>query len=70
MTYVLTNEEKTAIIEQHLRTLEYSKYNTTISLMEENAVSSPSTSTLSTLNEQLTTVNAKISALATELDSL
>ena len=40
MTYVLTNEEKTAIIEQHLRTLEYSKYNTTISLMEENAVSS------------------------------
>jgi hypothetical protein len=38
MAYVLTNEEKIGIVEQHLRNLEYSKFNVSISLIEESSI--------------------------------
>lgn len=67
---LLDASDKIAIIDQHLRNLEYSKYNIEVSLIEENAVSSPDTEAVAALNERLSQVNSKISALNTEKESL
>ena len=66
MTYILTNEEKAGIIEQHLKNLEYSKYNLEVSLIEESA-SPTSASAATSLEEQISEINLKISALKAEL---
>ena len=66
MTYILTNEEKAGIIEQHLKNLEYSKFNLEVSLIEETTAPT-STSVVSALEEQLSSINLKINALKQEL---
>ena len=70
MTYELTNEEKAAIVSQHIKNLEYSIYNLQISLVEENAVSSPDADKVSSLNSQISEDNTKKTALLAELDDL
>lgn len=70
MTYELTNDEKRNIINQHLRNLNYSKYNVEISLLEENADVAPSEENLGSLNGQLATINGKIEVLTAELESI
>lgn len=70
MTYELTNDEKRNIINQHLRNLNYSKYNIEISLLEENADVAPDQENLDSLNGQLTVINGKIEVLAAELESI
>lgn len=70
MTYQLTNEEKLTIINQHLRTLEFSKYNYQMSLLEEQAVQVPAQETIDSINEQLLVLNQKIDALAEEAAGL
>ena len=67
MTYELTNDEKRNIINQHLRNLEYSKFNVEISLVEENADPAPDQANLDTLTGQLSTINGKMEALVAEL---
>jgi hypothetical protein len=67
MTYELTNEEKEAVVNQHLRSLEYSKYNVQVSIKVENAVAAPNATTISDLNIQLADINAKLAVLAEEL---
>lgn len=67
MTYELTNEEKEQVVSQHLRSLEYSKYNVHVSLKVENAVSTPNSTTIADLNAQLADINAKLVVLAEEL---
>ncbi len=68
--YELTNEEKSSIIESHLRTLGYSKYNLEINLMEEESATAPATDAIASVNAQITSVNKKIAALVEELASL
>lgn len=70
MTYELTNEEKAAIVSQHIKNLELNIYNLQISLVEENAVASPNATNVSSLNSQLTEANAKKTALLAELNDL
>lgn len=70
MTYQLTNEEKSAIINQHIKNLEYGIYNLQVSLIEENAVSTPDSDTVSSLNSQIAESNTKKTALLAELDDL
>ena len=70
MTYELTNDEKRNIINQHLRNLEYSKFNVEISLIEENADPAPDQENLDSLNGQLSTINGKMEALIIELELL
>jgi hypothetical protein len=67
MTYELTNEEKEAVVNQHLRSLEYSKYNVQVSIKVENAVVAPNATTISDLNTQLADITAKLAVLAEEL---
>jgi len=65
MTYELTNEEKTAIINQHIKNLEYSIFNLNLSLIEENA--SESSGSIDSIEAQLEELNSKKTALLAEL---
>jgi hypothetical protein len=67
---LLTNEEKTTIINQHIKNLEYSKFNAQISIVEENAKFEPEAEVLTSLNAQLTDYTSRITALTAELDKL
>jgi hypothetical protein len=70
MTVLLSNEEKTGIINQHLRNLHYSKFNIEISLVQENARVQKETETIVSLNAELADVETRITALEAELDKL
>ena len=66
----LSNVEKISIIDQHIKNLEYKKYNLEISLIEENAVASSDATNFSTLNAQISALSLKLSALQTEKSGL
>lgn len=66
----LTNDDKIAIINQHKRNIEYAKYGYQVSLIAENAVSSPNEETIDSLNQQISDVDSKIAALDAEIASL
>lgn len=70
MVYTLTNQEKIDIINQHLKNLEYSKYNSEISLVEESAAVEPQQNLIKEIQDQLDSINAKQAALLSEIDSL
>lgn len=67
---MLTNEEKIAIIDQHKRTVEYSKYNLQVSILEENAVDTPNADTVDSLNNQIAELDKKLAALDAEKEDL
>jgi len=70
MTTLLSNEEKTGIINQHLKNLHYNKFNLEMSVVEENAKATPETAVLTSLNTQLTDLDSRIEALEAELEKL
>ena len=70
MTLELTAEEKTAIIQQHLKSIAYSEYNATLSLAEAQAVASPSAEGVASLTDQIADLAAQKQILVTELASL
>lgn len=70
MSTLLSNEEKSGIINQHLRNLHYNKFNLEISIIEETAKATPETAALTNLNTQIADFNSRITALEAELDKL
>lgn len=66
----LSNEEKITIVNQHKRTVEYTKYGVELSIMEENAVESPNQETINSLNDQLADLNSKLTVLDAEITAL
>lgn len=70
MSITLTNEEKAAVVSQHIKNVDYSIYNIELSLIEENSVSSPDSEKISSLNSQLTDLTAQKTALTSELSAL
>jgi hypothetical protein len=70
MSTILTNEEKSAIVTQHMKNIEYSIYNLEVSIIEEEAVQTPDSEKISNLNSEITELNAKKAALTVELASL
>jgi hypothetical protein len=67
MSYELSNEEKTSIIEQHLKNLEYSKFNLEMSLVQELAVTNPQQTVINSLQAQLDEIITKNTKLLEEL---
>lgn len=59
----IDNSEKVAIIEAQARTLEYSKFTLEVSLMAENAKSSPDNDVLLSLNRQIAEKDRQITSL-------
>jgi hypothetical protein len=70
MTYELTAAERTEIVHQHLKNIQYRKYNVELSLIEENALTTPNSSRIDELNADLALINTQEAALITELESL
>mgnify|MGYP006286246121 CR=1 FL=1 len=70
MTYELTNQEKTEVVNQHLKNAEYSLFNLNLSLIEEQAVATPNAANISSINAQITEVTARKTALLAELADL
>jgi hypothetical protein len=70
MTVQLSNEEKISVVNQHKRAIEYSKYNLTVSLIEENAVLNKDQDTIDSLTAKIADHEGKLSALDAEIDSL
>lgn len=70
MSITLTNEEKATVVSQHIKNVDYSIYNLELSVIEENAVSSPDADKISSLNSQITDLNAQKTALTSELSAL
>ena len=70
MTSILTNEEKTTIVTQHIKNVEYSIYNLELSVIEENSVSSPDAAKISSLSDQVNQLVAQKTALTAELTTL
>jgi hypothetical protein len=70
MTTELTNEEKIGIINQHIKSLNYNKYNLNITMLELNAISSPNQATINEIVLQISDLDDKISVLETEKTTL
>lgn len=70
MTIELTKEEKIAVIEQHLKSLEYTIYGVNLDLIEANSVSSVDSALVTNLQNKVADLNAKKTALIEEQDSL
>ena len=70
MTTLLSNEEKAGIVNQHLKNLHYSKFNLEMSVVEENAKSTPDADTLTSLNDQISDIVSRAEALEAELAKL
>ena len=70
MTYQLTNEEKINVVNQHLKNLEFSIFNLSLSIIEEEAAINPNSENISSLNAQVTDISAKKTALLAELEEL
>jgi len=70
MTVQLSNEDKISVVNQHKRAIEYSKYNLTVSLIEENAVLNKDQDTIDSLTAKIADHDSKLSALDAELNSL
>jgi hypothetical protein len=67
MTIELSKEEKISIINQHIKTLKYNKYDYQISIKEEESVETPATSRIDSLNSKIAEVDAKVVALSAEI---
>jgi len=67
MTTLLTNSDKAQVISSRLKSLAYNKYNIEIDLIVENAKATPSTVSVSALNNSMDEVDSQISALTAEL---
>jgi hypothetical protein len=66
----LTNEEKSSIVNQHIKSIDYILYGYQLELMQANAVSLPDAGQISAINARIAESNAKRTALVTEKDSL
>lgn len=66
----LSNDDKTSIINQHKRNIQYIRYGIELSVIEENAVSTPNQDTLDALNANLADLDSKLAALDAELAAL
>jgi hypothetical protein len=66
----LTKEEKITIIDTHLKTIAYSKYNLDLSLIEENAKETPDLDIIARHNENISLLSSQIAALEAEKNNL
>jgi hypothetical protein len=69
-TQILTDDEKIIIINQHVRTLEYSLYNIELDLLEAEADDTPDAALITGKTAALAEVQKKIDALNAEKTTL
>ncbi len=67
---MLTNEEKRAVVEGHIKQLEVEKYNVDVLIEVENSLPSPTQETLDYFNGLLNNINTKMALLQSKLAEL
>lgn len=70
MTYELTNAEKISIIDQHLKNLEYNRYNLEVSILELTSGTNPKQESITDIQAQIDSIVAQQTALNAEIASL
>ena len=70
MATTLTKEEKTIIIDQHIKSLDFSIYGLELEVIQYEAGSTVDPEGLARINSNLSTLNAKRDALNAEKSSL
>lgn len=70
MTINLTKDEKAQIINNHIKSLAYTKYNLEIDVLQENAKSAPVASSITAFEDQIEDIEGQITALNTELTAV
>jgi hypothetical protein len=70
MVYELTNEEKSSIIEQHLKNLEYNRYNLEISMIELTSATISKDESVADLQIEIDSIESQQAALISQLASL
>ena len=70
MTYELTNAEKISIIDQHLKNLEYNRYNLQVSILELTSATNPKQESIDDIQAQIDSIVAQQNALNAEVTSL
>ena len=66
----LTTEEKIAVINSHIKNVQYTKYNAQVSLVAENALETPDAEKVTSANEVITKADLQLAALQGEIDAL
>jgi len=70
MTTQLTAEEKKTIINSHQQNLAYNQFNLRMSLVEENAKTTPDSKAVEGYTSQIAEMERQLVALQSEFDSL
>ena len=68
--YDLTAEEKIAVINSHIKNINYNKFNAELVIIEENATASPDAAKISYANANIAEANAQIAALEAQIEAL
>lgn len=66
----LTNEDKIGVITSHIKNLQFNKYNAEISIIEENAIGSPSADNIARANSTIANAELQIAALEAQMSAL
>jgi hypothetical protein len=70
MATTLTAQEKTSLVNQAIKSVDYSVYSTELELIQLNAVSGSDPDQITANEENLTKLNTKRAALVVELESI
>ena len=70
MTIQLTKDEKAQIINNHIKSLSYTKYNLEIDILQENAKAAPVASSVTAFEHQIEDIDNQILALNTKLTAV
>ena len=68
--YDLTAEDKIAVINSHIKNINYNKFNAELVIIEENASAEPSATKISDANATIAEAEAQITALQAQIDAL
>ena len=66
----LSNEEKLSVVNQHLKSVEYSIYGLSLDLIEAEAATSPDAEQVSAINARMADASARKTVLLAEKNSL
>jgi hypothetical protein len=66
----LTNEDKIGVIMSHMKNLQFNKYNAEITIVEENAIASPSADNIARANSTIENADLQIAALEAQIAAL
>jgi hypothetical protein len=68
--YDLTAEDKIAVINSHIKNINYNKFNAELVIIEENATAEPSAAKISDANATIAEADAQIAALEAQIEAL